>query len=206
MSRKPKVQSDFTQHIAEDLRALAVPIGDLVLDPRNARKHDDANIQAIAASLKAFGQVKPLVVHRDTKIIEAGNGTLLAARKLGWTHVAVVWVQHDAAAARGFAIADNRTAELASWDDSVLAELLDQVADDSPDLYADLLLDSLLQPEPAEEEPAPKTGPEKISTYQVVVECTDAADRRRLVAKLRREGRACRALTWDGAVEMPGEE
>jgi hypothetical protein len=182
-------------HIAESLRPLAVPLADLHLDPQNARTHDENNLQAIAGSLKRFGQVKPIVAHRETGAIEAGNGTYLAAQRLEWTHLAVVYVEHDAAAARGFSIADNRTAELAAWDEEALGEMLDQVQEDAPELFRELLLDQFLAEEEAEEEePYEKTPP--TSAYQVIVECTDAKDRERLVEKLRKEGRQCHVVTW----------
>ena len=72
-------------HIAEPLRHLAIPIDSLTLDPANARKHDAANLSSLCGSLKEFGQVKLIVVNRATRIVEAGNGTLMAARRLGWS-------------------------------------------------------------------------------------------------------------------------
>jgi hypothetical protein len=77
--RKAKSDSpDPLAYIAADIRPLAVPIGDLRPDPRNPRTHDEANLAAIAASLREFGQLKPLVAHRETHIVEAGNGVLAA--------------------------------------------------------------------------------------------------------------------------------
>src|SRR3990172_9895158 len=67
-------------HIAADLRALAVPIGDIEPDPRNARTHSQQNVAAIAASLKAFGQRRPLVVNRRNRQIEAGHRPFGAAQ------------------------------------------------------------------------------------------------------------------------------
>lgn len=92
-------------------------------DPSNARKHSPRNIDAIAASLHRFGQQKPIVVD-SSGVVRAGNGTLEAAKKLGWTEVAVVESDLEGAEMTAFAIADNRTAELAEWDDEVLAATL----------------------------------------------------------------------------------
>lgn len=114
-------------HIAEPLRALALPISSLVTDPANARLHPDRNLSAIEASLRVYGQRKPVVVRRDGMIVTAGNGTLEAAKRLGWTHLAAVVVDDDPVTATGFAIADNRTAELATWDNEALAALLDEL-------------------------------------------------------------------------------
>jgi len=101
-----------------------VLIADLVLDPRNARKHDGKNLQAIAESLKQFGQRKPIVVWGETVV--AGNGTLVAAKSLGWTEITVARVPDDWTAdqVKAYALADNRSAELAEWDEQVLAAQL----------------------------------------------------------------------------------
>ena len=110
--------------IAESLRPLAVPIASLTPDPRNARRHPERNLDSIRTSLSLYGQRKPLVVRREGMVVEAGNGTLEAAKALGWTHVAAVLVDDDPATATGYGIADNRTAELAEWDEEALACLL----------------------------------------------------------------------------------
>lgn len=110
--------------IAADLRPLAEPLEMLVPNEKNARQHSEANMAAVAASLRQFGQRKPIVVNRRGGVIEAGNAVYEAARSIGWTHLAVVWVEDDPSAAAGFALADNRTAELAAWNETVLAELI----------------------------------------------------------------------------------
>jgi ParB-like chromosome segregation protein Spo0J len=108
-----------------DLRIETVNINSLTPDPANARKHDGKNLQAIENSLLKFGQRKPICVTPDS-IVVAGNGTLEAAKNLGWTEIVIArtpvgwsWEQ-----IRAFALADNRTAELAEWDDKVLADQL----------------------------------------------------------------------------------
>jgi ParB-like chromosome segregation protein Spo0J len=104
-------------------------IDDLALDPNNARKHNDQNIKAIAGSLDTFGQRKPIVVWRKTVV--AGNGTLVAARSLGWKEIQVALIPDDweADKVQAFALADNRTAELAVWDEQVLKSQLVELGD-----------------------------------------------------------------------------
>ena len=99
-----------------------VAIDSLKLDPKNARKHSKKNLDAIANSLKQFGQRKPIVVHNG--VVIAGNGTLEAARSLGWSQIAIVRTPEDwdADTAKAFALADNRSAELAEWNDQVVLE------------------------------------------------------------------------------------
>jgi 16S rRNA G966 N2-methylase RsmD len=109
------------------LKIESVPVEKLTFDPSNARKHSDANLSAIAQSLKEFGQRKPIVVNSENVIV-AGNGTVEAARLLGLTDVDVVRVPKDWSAdqVKAFALADNRTAELAEWNPEVLsAQLLE---------------------------------------------------------------------------------
>lgn len=100
-----------------------IPIAELDLDPANVRQHDEKNLAAIKSSLKRFGQQKPIVV--DPKgIVIAGNGTLTAARALGWDRIRIVRTQLEGSEATAYAIADNRTAELATWDDNALMQQL----------------------------------------------------------------------------------
>lgn len=101
-----------------------VSIADLTPDPANARKHDERNLKAIIDSLRAFGQQKPIVV--DARgIVVAGNGTMEAAKRLGWDEIAIVRTDLDPTQATAYGIADNRTGELAEWNDEVLRSLLD---------------------------------------------------------------------------------
>ena len=107
-----------------------VSISDLTPDPANARKHGERNLKAIIDSLRAFGQQKPIVVDRRGVVI-AGNGTLEAAKRLGWEEIAIVRTELEPTQATAFGIADNRTAELAEWDDEVLVSLLDSLDDET---------------------------------------------------------------------------
>lgn len=113
------------------MRALVierVSVDDLILDPRNARKHPDKNLVAIKTSLKKFGQQKPIVVSVGGVVV-AGNGTLQAAKELGWEWIDVVRTKLNRKDATAFAIADNRTAELAEWDHEVLSQLLTETGE-----------------------------------------------------------------------------
>lgn len=123
MARSRSSQRDLSR-IAEGLRPLAAPLSAVRPDPANARRHPERNLEAIKASLARYGQRKPVVANRRTGLIEAGNGTWEAAHALGWTTLAVLWVEEDPTSATGYAIADNRTAELAEWDEAALAKTL----------------------------------------------------------------------------------
>jgi DNA modification methylase len=100
-----------------------VPIDSVTFDPANVRKHGERNLATIRASLLRFGQQKPIVVDANG-VVRAGNGTLAAAKALGWKEIAIVRSSLAGSDATAYAIADNRTAELAEWDDDALAQTL----------------------------------------------------------------------------------
>jgi hypothetical protein len=106
-------------------------LDDLTPDSANARLHSKRNIDEIARSLKEFGQHRPFVVQKSTGRILIGNGMYEAMRKLGWTEAQVLYVNDDNITATRRALADNRTAELAEWDFSMLPELLSDVMKDT---------------------------------------------------------------------------
>ena len=108
-------------------------VHDLSNDPANARKHNDRNIDAIVASLRRFGQQKPIVIDK-TNIVRAGNGTLEAARRLGLEFIDCVTTSLQGSDAIAYAIADNRTAELAEWDEDTLAAQLNGLLTESEEI------------------------------------------------------------------------
>ena len=109
------------------MQAKTLDIEELLANPRNARTHDERNIEAIAASLEEFGQQKPIVVNAETRLVVAGNGTLEAAKRLGWKTIEGVLTKLAGHEATAFGLSDNRTAELARWDEDGLAMALDQL-------------------------------------------------------------------------------
>lgn len=96
-------------------------IDTLVLNPRNARTHSDAQIDRIAASIHEWGWTSPVLVSEDGMVI-AGHGRVRAAKKLGLVDVPVMvatgWTR---AQIKAYALADNRLALDAGWDDDMLA-------------------------------------------------------------------------------------
>lgn len=103
-----------------------LPLSAVVPDPANVRLHDERNLDAIRGSLARFGQQKPIVVD-SAGVIRAGNGTYLAAKALGWKTIDVVRTGLAGLDAAAFAIADNRTSDLSTFDDSALAKLLQEL-------------------------------------------------------------------------------
>src|SRR5262245_47723174 len=86
----------------------------------NNPRHNEAGIDAVAASLREFGFRQPIVVDKDGVIV-VGHTRYFAAQKLGLTQVPVhVATELTPAQARAYRIADNQTATLSSWDDDKL--------------------------------------------------------------------------------------
>jgi ParB family chromosome partitioning protein len=172
-----------------DLKVERVSITALTPDPTNARKHSQKNLDAIAGSLRQFGQRRPLVVYGSTVI--AGNGTLEAAKSLGWTEIAVTRVPSDWSPeqAKAYALADNRTAELAEWDSDVLADQLIEL----DAVGFDLSEFGFAQMEPPTD-PEPGPNGDLGERYEVVVECSDEFQQQDLLARFAGEGLKVRAI------------
>lgn len=117
--------------IPTQLRPHTEPIDALTPYHRNPRRGDTT---LIAASLTRNGQYRPIVANTGTltgrpREVLAGNHTLAAARELGWAHVAATWVDvNDDHAARIVAV-DNRSNDVAGYDDETLLALLADLPD-----------------------------------------------------------------------------
>jgi hypothetical protein len=181
------------------LASLRVRLDTVSADPRNARKHSAANIEAIKRSLNRWGQRQPLVARSSDRTIVAGNGRLEAMLALGWEEAAVIFVEeaHDESA--GYAIADNRTAELAEWDSEQLAETMKALGEmdfggidslgftsDEIDAFSGDTFKDTPEKKPREERPA-KEGDLVIPNTPMLVACFTEA-RNALIVEWERAG------------------
>lgn len=107
-----------------------VSVADLIPYARNSRTHSDAQVAKIAASIKEFGFLNPIIADGENGII-AGHGRVLAAQKMGLSKLPVIEAGHlTEAQKRAYVIADNRLALDAGWDNDLLKiELQDLEAD-----------------------------------------------------------------------------
>lgn len=111
-----------------------VLVSDLIPYARNSRTHSDAQVAKIAASIKEFGFLNPVIIDGKNGII-AGHGRIMAAQKLGITEVPVVEASHlTDAQRRAYIIADNRLALDAGWNDEMLRVEFAELADAGFDL------------------------------------------------------------------------
>ncbi len=125
----------------------------------NARTHSEKQIAQIAASIRKFGFVNPILIGSDDIVI-AGHGRVAAAIHLGLREVPTIELAHlSDAERRAYIIADNRLAELAGWDKDILTIELQSLADMDLDFDLEITgfetaeLDLLLDGDVEEENP-----------------------------------------------------
>ena len=121
---------------------------------RNARTHSDEQIDKIAASIREFGFLNPVITDGDNGIV-AGHGRIMAAKKLGMDEVPTVEAKHlTDAQRRAYILADNRLALDAGWDDELLRVEFTELQDAGFDLnltgFTDDEIAALEPDEPAE--------------------------------------------------------
>ena len=195
-----------TEHVAPGLRTMTVTVRSLTSDPDNARRHDERNLAAIAASLERFGQQAPIVYanRRGKRVVVKGNGLLAAARSLGWTHVAAIRSDLRDRALRAYAIADNRTGDLSAFDANLLTIQLQELQDAEFGLDAvgftdeDLakLVADLEAGDGGDERAAAnprKARPRKVSDlFAVIVECENEREQLAFYEEMKAAGRRCK--------------
>jgi len=138
----------------------------------NPRK---GNIEVIADSLAAFGQYKPITVNKKTNEILAGNHTFEAAKKLGWTDISVAYVDVDEDTAARIVAVDNRAADLGTYDDEKLFDLLSELEDLAHTGYTADQFDDLLAS--LEEADVPQISVEAVANLREATYAThDPAD------------------------------
>jgi len=109
-------------------------VADLIPYARNSRTHSDAQVSKIAASIKEFGFLNPIIVDGDNGII-AGHGRVMAAQKLGLDTLPTIEAGHlTDAQRRAYIIADNRLALDAGWDNELLKVELQDLGEANFDL------------------------------------------------------------------------
>jgi DNA modification methylase len=154
ISSSPEVRAEAGSPLME-----WAPIARIRPNPKNPRTHSKKQIKQIAASIRKFGFLNPLIVDDENTIL-AGHGRLEAARLAGLAHVPIVRSgQLSEAQKRAYLLADNKIALNASWDEELLAlELKELMSTDefSVDVTGfsiaevDQLIDGLAPEEPGD--------------------------------------------------------
>lgn len=159
----------------------------------------------IEAALREVGASRSIVVDEDGVIL-AGNATVEAAAAAGIERVQIVDADGETIIAvrrtgltpeqkTRLALFDNRTAELAEWDEAQLAELVQET--DLSGLFHDDELDAIIAGVTrTTEDDAVDAGRDVVSEqWMVLVECDDEAEQAALLERFAAEGLRCRALT-----------
>lgn len=114
-------ESEHTSILSNDLKVSQFPVKDLSPYPNNARVHSKKHIKQIADSIRTFGFTNPILVDGKCMVI-AGHGRLEAAKLLGFQQVPIIHLDDlDEDKIRAYILADNRLAEIAGWDNEILA-------------------------------------------------------------------------------------
>lgn len=115
-------------------RYKTVRVAELIPYARNSRTHSEEQVAQIAASIREFGFLSPIIVDGDRGII-AGHGRVMAAQKLGMEALPCIEATHlTDTQRRAYIIADNRLALNAGWDDEMLRIELDELGEQGFDL------------------------------------------------------------------------
>lgn len=148
-----------------------VPIGMIKPNIRNPRKNTEA-IEPVARSIATYGFLNPLILDEEYNLA-AGHTRLEAAKRLGLTEIPVIRVPGlTGSKFSGFAIADNKTAEIASWDSELLATIVAELNLDVDfdlsslgfdDMELTKLLDSNFAENEKDEDDAPPLPEEPVS-------------------------------------------
>ena len=108
------------------------PLERLKPDSKNARKHSQAQINALVRVILAFGFLVPILIDEIGRIL-AGHGRYSAAKTIGMAEVPVLQVNHlSEAEKRAFAIADNKLGDLSTWEPKILGEQFVAIAEIDP--------------------------------------------------------------------------
>lgn len=128
--------------------------------PRNARR---GNVDAIAESIRRVGFYGAVIAQRSSGFVVAGNHRVRAAIAAGLEEIPVTWIDVDDETALRILLADNRSSDLATYEDGTLAELLSELA-----LTESALAGTLYDPEDLDRlvaALAPPTPPEGFASY-----------------------------------------
>lgn len=121
----------------KEMQYYLADVSELIPYVRNARTHSEAQVSQIAASIREFGFLSPILVAEDNTIL-AGHGRLAAALKLGLKKVPCVKENHlTETQKRAYIIADNKLSLNAGWDNELLAVELSEL--EGADFNVDLL-------------------------------------------------------------------
>lgn len=174
-----------------------VKTADLIPYARNARTHNEPQVAQIAASIREFGFINPVIIDGKNGII-AGHGRVLAAQKLKMESVPCIEVSHlSEAQKRAYIIADNKLGLNADWDYEMLKIELDQLKEDNFDVslvgFDDDELNKLFD-DPTDDLEEEEFGANDDGEFLVIIECVDEIEQESLYRELSGRGIKVRVM------------
>lgn len=171
-------------------------IEDLIPYVRNARIHTSEQVTRIAASIKEFGFINPVLIDKNNGII-AGHGRVEAAKKLNMETVPCIFVEHlTEIQKRAYILADNKLALDSGWDEEMLKIELEELSESN--FYIDFLNFDIDLNKDAELEISENTTPEKEIAYKeqygVIVMCKDEQEQEKIYDELSERGYDCKVV------------
>src|SRR4051812_18598730 len=115
-----------------------VEISSLSADPANVRRHSEAQIEKLMASLRRFGQPLPILADQNN-VVRVGNARLEAMKRLGWTHCKVVRAELSGVELVAYSVADNRLGDPdvgSTFDEQALADVLNALRTEDAELVS----------------------------------------------------------------------
>lgn len=174
-------------------RVQEVGLQELIPYAKNAKVHNQAQIDKIAKSIEEFGFINPCLIDKDKNII-AGHGRVMAAKQLGMKTVPCIYVEGlTKEQYKAYVLADNKLGELAEWDMEIVYDEL-QFLNDMDFDFTITGFDTISDFDPIVNERKDLSGEIK-STYEVIIECDDEMMQEDTFNKLTEKGYTCRVLT-----------
>tara|TARA_Y100001937_G_scaffold128783_1_gene207959 strand:- start:2645 stop:3253 length:609 start_codon:yes stop_codon:yes gene_type:complete len=115
----------------KELKRSTVEVDSILPDPENLNHHPEYSYKVLMSSLQRFGQHKPIVVHKG--VVICGNGLLEAAKRIGWSHVAVSTFTGTDREAKALAVADNKSPENSYFEDGAMDVIEELLSEFSPE-------------------------------------------------------------------------
>jgi ParB-like chromosome segregation protein Spo0J len=179
-----------------------VPISALKPWKDNPRINDRA-VADVAQSIRRFGFGAPIIARKADGEVIAGHTRLKAAVQLGLERVPVRFLDLDPVDAHLLALADNKTGELAEWDDKMLGAILAEMKAQEIDLtagtgFSDGEIDKLIDGAHGIVEELTGSEPDEDGykeQYGVIVVCRDEGEQERVYNELHERGYECRVVT-----------
>lgn len=186
------IESETGMMFIDPTQIEMIPIGELKLYKRNAKKHTPEQIEQIVNSIKAFGMNDPIAVWGDENVIVEGHGRYLALRSIGEQgDVPCIRLDHLTDEQRkAYALAHNQLTMNTGWDDELLLPELEELGDffDMSDFGFGSEIDEGKEVEHNEIS-------YKGDQYQIIIDCVDELEQQEIYEKLQELDVKCRLST-----------